>query len=120
VLHELGDPSGVGHIGLSARDGPHHRKLEFRASIPDEVTIVASHHPLSGMRVPVLGHRRVGGAMHVIVRMPDGAPGLVDLRSTSAAATALEPSGALLSIQGLRGLRRLLGSRLPGTGGGDT
>jgi hypothetical protein len=88
----------------------------LRASLPGEVTVTATHHPLCGERLAVEGRRSVGGVPCLIVRLPDGTPRTIEVRATSAGAGAGEAAGALLSIEGVRQLRRLLA---PGVSGGD-
>ena len=72
------------------------------------MTVTAAHHPLCGERLAVEGRRRVAGTPCLIVRLPDGTPGTIAVQVTSAGEPASEPSGALLSAEGMRGLRRLL------------
>jgi len=92
----------------------------LRPSLPEEVTITAAHHPLCGARLAVQGRRRVGGVRCLIVRLPDGTPGTVDVQATSAGATTEPAAGTLLSVEGVRCLRRLLGSRASGGDGSGT
>jgi hypothetical protein len=93
----------------------------LRPSLPEEVTVTAAHHPLAGRRLAVEGRRAIGGRAHLIVRLPDGTPGTVELRATSAAAAeGGAPAGALLSVEGLRRLRRLLAPGAPGDDGSGT
>ena len=81
------------------------------------MTVIAAHHPLFGERLAVEGRRKVGGAPCLIVRLPDGTPGTIEVQATSAGAAADEAAaGALLSIEGARRLRRLL---VPGAPGGE-
>jgi hypothetical protein len=88
----------------------------LRPSLPGEVTVTAAFHPLAGERLAVEGRRKVGGVPCLIVRLPDGTPGTVEVQATSAgAADADTGSGTLLSIEGVRRLRRLLE---PGARGG--
>jgi hypothetical protein len=83
------------------------------------VTVTAAHHPLRGERLAVEGRRRVGGVPCLIVRLPDGTPGTVEVRATSAGqATGDVSPGALLSVEGARRLRRLLASRATADGSG--
>jgi hypothetical protein len=92
-----------------------------RSSLLGEVTVTAAHHPLCGERLAVEGRRRVGGVPCLIVRLPDGTPGTIEVQATSATAAAREPSaGALLSSEGVRRLRRLLAPRAPGGDGSGT
>jgi hypothetical protein len=90
--------------------------------LPGEVTVTAAHHPLCGERLAVEGRRRVGGVPCLIVRLPDGTPGTVAVQATSAGQAASEPSsaGALLSGEGVRGLRRLLVPRVAAGDGSGT
>jgi hypothetical protein len=77
--------------------------------LPGEVTVTAAHHPLCGVRLVVEGRRRVRGVPSLIVRLPDGTPGTVGVSATSAGtADADAPAGTLLSLEGVRRLRRLL------------
>jgi hypothetical protein len=94
----------------------------LRPSLPVEVTVTAAHHPLCGERLAVEGRRRVGRVPCLIVRLPDGTPGTVAVRATSAGQTASEPSlaGALLSAEGVRRLRRLLVPRASAGDGSGT
>ncbi|MGO9789885.1 MAG: hypothetical protein ACLP8S_10455 [Solirubrobacteraceae bacterium] len=87
-------------------------------SLPGEVTVTAAHHPLVGARLAVEGRRRVHGVRCLIVRLPDGTPGTVEVSATSAAAAGSETpaDGVLLSVEGVRHLRRLLA---PGASGGE-
>jgi len=93
----------------------------LRPSLPGEVTVTAAHHPLCGDRLVVEGRRRVGGVRCLIVRLPDGTPGTVEVAATSAAPVATEPSsGALLSAEGVRRLRGLLAASAAGDRGSGT
>jgi hypothetical protein len=81
--------------------------------------VTALAHPLCGERLMVEGRRRVGGVPCLIVRLPDGTPGTVEAQATSAGLVASEPpaaTGALLSVEGVRWLRRLLA---PGASAGE-
>ena len=89
----------------------------MRSSLPEAVTVTASHHPLAGQRLAVEGRRRVGGVPCLIVRLPDGTPGTVEVLATSAGRAGSEPAaGVLLSAEGLRRLRRLLAPSDDGSG----
>jgi hypothetical protein len=89
--------------------------------LPGEVTVTAAHHPLCGERLAVGGRRRVGGVGCLIVRLPDGTPGTIEVQATSATAAPSEPSaGALLSAVGVRRLRRLLSPSAAGDDGSGT
>jgi hypothetical protein len=93
----------------------------LRPLLPEEVTVTAAAHPLCGERLAVEGRRRVGGVPCLIVRLPDGTPGTIEVKATSAAATASEPSaGVLLSAEGVRQLRRLLAPRAAAGEGSGT
>ena len=90
--------------------------------LPGEVTVTAAHHPLCGERLAVEGRRRVGGVPCLIVRLPDGTPGTIEVQATSAGQAASdEPrAGALLSLEGVRRLRRLLEPTASGDVGSGT
>jgi hypothetical protein len=93
----------------------------LRPSLPEEVTVTAAHHPLAGMRLAVEGRRAVRGAACLIVRLPDGTPGTVELSATSCAAAEGDALAcALLSVEGVRRLRRLLAPCAAGDDGSGT
>jgi hypothetical protein len=93
----------------------------LRPSLPGEVTVTAAPHPLVGARLAVEGRRRVGGVPCLIVRLPDGTPGTIEVRATSAhLASDSEAVGTLLSADGVRRLRRLLAGSVPGGEGSGT
>ncbi|MGE5636237.1 MAG: hypothetical protein ACM3UV_04750 [Nocardioidaceae bacterium] len=93
----------------------------MRSSLPGEVVVTAKHHALSGERLAVEGRRRLGGALCLIVRLPDGTPGTIEVGATSAgSAASVTAAGALLSADGVRRLRRMLVSRAPGGDGSGT
>jgi hypothetical protein len=95
----------------------------LRPSLPGEVTVTAAYHPLCGERLTVEGRRRVGGVPCLIVRLPDGTPGTVEAQATSAGQAVSEPpvtTGALLSVEGVRRLRRLLAPEAPAGEGSGT
>ena len=117
MLHELADPLGVFDVGLAAGDNQEHRLRELRPSLPEGVTVTAPAHPLFGEQLAVEGRRRVGGVPCLIVRLPDGTPGTIEVRVTSASSAAGEAAaGVLLSADGVRRLRRLLAGSVPGSG----
>jgi hypothetical protein len=93
----------------------------LRPSLPREVTVTGAYHPLCGERLAVEGRRRVGGVPCLIVRLPDGTPGTLEVQATSAgAADADTQAGTLLSIEGVRRLRGLLEPASPGGVGSGT
>jgi hypothetical protein len=52
---------------------------------------------------------RLRGIVHLVVTLPDGTPGTIELEATSAAECAGEPQSAtILSVDGVRRLRTLL------------
>jgi hypothetical protein len=92
----------------------------LRPSLPGEVTVTAAPHPLVGARLAVEGRRRVGGVPCLIVRLPDGTPGTIEVQATSAHAAESGAAGTLLSADGVRRLRRLLVASAPGGEGSGT
>jgi hypothetical protein len=86
----------------------------LRPSLPEGVTVTAPAHPLFGEQLAVEGRRRVGGVPCLIVRLPDGTPGTIEVRVTSAHRAESEAEGTLLSADGVRRLRRLLAGSVPG------
>jgi hypothetical protein len=120
-FQQLTEPLRVLDVGLSPRDNQHHRLHELRASLPGEVTVTAAYHPLCGERLAVEGRRRVHGVPCLILRLPDGTPGTIEVQATSAGSAVGEPTaGALLSAEGVRRLRRLLSPGAPGGDGSGT
>ena len=120
-LHQLADPGRIGAVGLAAGDNQEYRLHELRRSLPAEVTITAPWQPLCGDQLAVEGHRRVRGVPCLVVRLPDGTPGTVEVSATSVGAAASDaPAGALLSVEGFRCLRRLLAARAAGGDGSGT
>ena len=108
-------PSARGYVLLPLA-APHeegHRLCVLRGSLPDEVLVTAPEHPLAGARLVVDGRRLVNGVPCLIVRLPDGTRGTVEVVATSAAACASPVGGAaVLSVEGLRRLRALVGALL--------
>ena len=85
------------------------------------MTVTAGYHPLRGERLAVEGRRRVGGVPCLIVRLPDGTPGTIEVQATSAGHAADGPAaGALLSAEGVRRLGRLLAFGVSGDVGSGT
>jgi len=85
------------------------RMRELRRSLPAEVVVTAVGHPLAGRALAVTGRRVVGGVSCLIVRLPDGSPGVVALSATSAGEGGPRGrTGAVLSVEGVRRLRALL------------
>ena len=63
----------------------------------------------------------MGGAACLIVRLPDGTPGTIEVQATSEGAVTEPLAGAaLLSAEGVRRLRRLLAARAPAGDGSGT
>jgi hypothetical protein len=92
----------------------------LRPSLPEGVTVTAPAHPLFGERLAVEGRRMVGGVPCLIVRLPDGTPGTIEVQATSAQPAVNGAAGTLLSADGVRRLRRLLAARAPGGVGSGT
>ena len=97
-LEQLAQPLGVLDVGLAAGDNQEHRLRELRPSLPGEVTVTAAHHPLVGARLAVEGRRRVGGVPCLIVRLPDGTPGTIEVQATSAGTAAGERGGGGVAV----------------------
>src|SRR5206468_1148691 len=98
-----------------------HRLHELRPSLPEEVTVIAAHHPLAGMRLAVEGRRAVAGAACLIARLPDGTPGTVELSATScAAADGGAPAVRCCRSRKCTVVRRLLSPNAAGDDGSGT
>ena len=105
--------------GAQTTDEAPDRLRELRQSVPLEVVVVESTHPLAGCTLAVEGLRTVRGERCLLVRLPDGSAGAVALSATSVGGRgAPAGGGALLSPAGVRRLRTLLvaaGGDQPGT-----
>ena len=98
VLKQLAQPRRVADIGLSPGDNQEHRLRELRPSLPEGVTVTAPAHPLFGEQLAVEGRRRVGGVPCLIVRLPDGTPGTIEVQATSAGSPRGERGGGDVAI----------------------
>jgi hypothetical protein len=112
----FGEPLAVLALGSERDFSVDHeepdRVRELRRSLPSEVVVVASSHPLAGRTLVVEGRRTVGGERCLLVRLPDGSAGTVALSATTlAAGTEALGEGARLSETGVRRLRALLEAR---------
>ncbi len=68
-------------------------------------------HPLFGRLLAASGFKRHGGALFLVVMLPDGSPGTISVAATDI--LGAEPAPALvtvLSVEGIRELRALAGS----------
>jgi hypothetical protein len=68
-------------------------------------------HPLFGQLLAASGFKRRGGALFLVVVLPDGSPGAISVAATDI--LGAEPAPALvavLSVEGIRELRALAGS----------
>jgi hypothetical protein len=78
---------------------------------------------LFGSLLVARGFRRVEGALFLVVELPDGSPGTIRADATDVLDEGpVEPSAAVLDLEGLRSLRRLVtglraAARRPGVRG---
>jgi hypothetical protein len=79
------------------------------------------HHPLFGDRLAVEGWKTIEGTIHLVVRLPDGSPGTIQVAHTSAGGSVEDQhSPAMLSVEGIRRLRLLVLAKLHDPGGSHT
>jgi hypothetical protein len=76
--------------------------------LPADVLVTAPAHPLTGVRLAVEGRTTVGGVRCLVVRLPDGTTGTIAVAATSASVPGPAATGALLSTDAVRLVRRLL------------
>lgn len=101
--------AGLGAVaGLAPHDEGEHRLRDSRGSLPADVLVTAPAHPLMGARLGVEGRTTVGGVRCLVVRLPDGTPGTIAVAATSAGGDGEGATGALLTVGGVRVVRRLL------------
>jgi hypothetical protein len=71
--------------------------------------VCASTHPLFGSLLVAQGFRRVDGVVFLVVELPDGSPGTIRADATDVLGEEpVVPSAAVLDVEGLRSLRRLV------------
>ena len=76
--------------------------------------MISPLHPLFGQLLTATGFTRRGGALLLVVGLPDGAPGTIPASATDVLGGAVRESGqSVLSIDGVRHLRVLLDGLRP-------
>ena len=83
--------------------------------LPTEVQVVRETHPLFGQLLLASGFKRLGGVLHLVVRLPDGSPGTLRAEATNVFGDSIPSEGitAIVSVEGVRHLRRLVQSMRP-------
>jgi hypothetical protein len=84
------------------------RLQHLRQSLPCEVRVTATTHPLFGRLLQASGFKRRNGLLLLVVDLPDGTPGTIRADATNAFVDAVaDVSLTVLSVEGMRQLRRL-------------
>ena len=98
------------------------RLQQLRAVLPCEVQVTSRAHPLFGQRLKASRFSRRGGALNLVVELPDGAPGMIRADATDVLGTVnAEGLAVVMDAEGLRHLRDLvgaLGRKTAGVAGG--
>jgi hypothetical protein len=98
------------------------RLQQLRAVLPCEVQVTSRAHPLFGQRLKASRFSRRGGALNLVVELPDGAPGMIRADATDVLGTVnAEGLAVVMDAEGLRHLRdlvRALGRKTAGLAGG--
>jgi hypothetical protein len=103
--------AGCAHgYGLAGADSAGDR-LQLRAMLPCDVTVIDEGHPLLRERLRALSFRRRQGVLRLVVVLPDGTPGMVAADATDVfgdAGTVVAGVATILSVDGVRRLRSRL------------
>jgi len=103
--------AGCAHgYGLAGADSAGDR-LQLRAMLPCDVTVIDEGHPLLRERLRALSFRRRQGVLRLVVVLPDGTPGMVAADATDVfgdAGTSASRLPTILSVDGVRRLRSRL------------
>jgi hypothetical protein len=107
-----GVAEGAGEERLAHPDRDTDRLQHLRRVLPCEVRVTSSLHPLFGRVLEASGFKRWDGVLLLVVVLPDGSPGTVAADATDVLGVmAPEPTLAVLSVEGVRRLRVLVGGR---------
>jgi hypothetical protein len=84
------------------------------------VNVVRTTHPLCGERLAALKFVRRGGELMLVVILPDGTPGTIAAAATDALGdeSGRSPAATVLSVEGVRRLRALVGGHEAANGSG--
>jgi hypothetical protein len=107
---ECGERGAYGD-GLAGADSDGDRLQLLRETLPCEITVVASTHPLCGERLAASSFRRRDGVLQLLVILPDGSPALIDADVTDVLGASPTPetsSATVLSAEGVGRLRVLV------------
>ena len=112
----------VEHVCLVDDQHEGDRLQQLRAVLPCEVQVTSRAHPLFGQRLKASRFSRRGGALNLVVELPDGAPGMIRADATDVLGTVnAEGLAVVMDADGLRHLRdlvRALGRKTAGVAGG--
>jgi hypothetical protein len=102
------DAEGDREVALACPGRDSDRLQHLRQSLPCEVRVTATTHPLFGRLLRASGFRRRSGVLLLVVDLPDGTPGTIRADATNAFVDAVaDVPLTVLSVEGMRQLRRL-------------
>jgi hypothetical protein len=79
--------------------------------LPCEVRVTSPVHPLFGRLLRATGFKRWDGDLLLVVVLPDGSPGTIRVEVTDVLGAPAEgPVPSVLSVEGVRRLRGLVGA----------
>lgn len=86
--------------------------------LPCKVRVAAETHPLFGRLLEAASFKRLSGVLHLVVVLPDGTPGTIPAAATTVFGDVPAPAAcaAVLSVEGVRGLRILVDAALGRSG----
>jgi hypothetical protein len=86
----------------------------LRASLPCEVRVTSTTHPLAGRLLMASAFRRRNGVLLLVVALPDGSPGTIPADATNVfGERAVQSPAVVLSAEGFRQLGRLVATLRP-------
>jgi hypothetical protein len=107
-------PNCLGDVALAhtGRDGD--RLQHVRRLLPCEVRVTSTRHPLFGSLLQATGFKRWKGQLMLVVVLPDGSPGTIPVDVTDLLGAMAAPGpAAVLTVEGVRSLRSLVGALTP-------
>ncbi|HEV8065430.1 MAG TPA: hypothetical protein VGP46_11385, partial [Acidimicrobiales bacterium] len=108
----VGDRLAEMGLARTARDSD--RLQHLRRLLPCEVRVTSTIHPLYGQLLRATSFRRYQQVPYLVVVLPDGSPGTIPVAATDILGDGQPPEmTAVLSVEGTRRLRALLGTLKP-------
>jgi hypothetical protein len=111
---DRGVTQGGGEEGLAHPDRDSDTLHQLRRLLPCEVRVTLPVHPLFGRLLAASGFKRWNGTIQLVVVLPDGTPGTIPADATDVlGGPAASEMTSVLSVEGARHLRKVLGGLLP-------